>query len=578
MCGIFVVYHKNSILEGDQIINNSTVNLHIYDYFRLLVANARLMNHRGTKDKFIITNNKILFYHNRLSINDLSTDATQPLINNLIKIVVNGEIYNYLELYQEVRLKLPSYEFISNSDSEIIIPLYLLYGSSFIKKLKGMFSFVLYDMDKHIILAARDPFGITSLYFAINKNRIIFSSELKSLVKLSKNINVFPPGQLFINNTFFSFYKPEWLINVQNNPVKLPDNDLNYNQLKQNLIKSVESHIKLSDQPIGFLLSGGLDSSLVVSIAHYLKEKCYINNEIKTFTIGLEGGNDIKYAEEVANILQTNHTTYNFTFNEVIEELSNIIYFIETYDITTVRASICNYLLIKKIKQDTDIKVLLSGEGSDELFGGYLYFHKCPSDEEMQLELTDKLLQLHRYDCLRSHKSGLANTIEVRVPFLDIDFVNYVMNISPKYKLINSKQPIEKYILRKAFDNNEFLPDSILYRQKEQFSDGISNSENNLIDQLKNYAEEQITDSEFINRETLYPINTPISKEHMLYRKIFEEKFNNDPNTIKTVDHNYASIACSTKRGLSWLNLNNNSELNDPSGRSVLDVYNSKKY
>jgi asparagine synthase (glutamine-hydrolysing) len=577
MCGIFVAYHKNSILEGDQIINNSIVNLHISDYFRLLVANAQLMNHRGTKDKHTITNNKILFYHNRLSINDLSLYATQPLLNNLIQIVVNGEIYNYLELYQEVKLKLPSYEFISNSDSEIIIPLYLLYGTSFIKKLKGMFSFVLYDMNQHIILAARDPFGITSLYYAIDKNRILFSSELKSLVKLSKNIKVFPPGQLFINNTFFSFYKPEWLMNVQNTPVKLPDDNLNYHLLKKNLIKSVESHIKLSDQPIGFLLSGGLDSSLVVSIAHYLKKKCYINNEIKTFTIGLEGGNDIKYAEEVANILQTNHTTYNFTFNEVIQELSNIIYFIETYDITTVRASICNYLLINKIKKDTDIKVLISGEGSDELFGGYLYFHKCPSDEEMQLELTDKLLQLHKYDCLRSHKSGLANTIEVRVPFLDIDFVNYVMNIPPKYKLINSQQPIEKYILRKAFDNNEFLPDSVLYRQKEQFSDGISNSENNLIDKLKNYAEEQISDAEFINRETLYPINTPISKEHMLYRKIFEEKFNNDPNTIETVDHNSASIACSTKRGLSWLNLNNNSELNDPSGRSVLDVYNSKK-
>ena len=577
MCGIFVAYHKNSILEGDQIINNSIVNLHISDYFKLLVVNAQLMNHRGTKDKHTITNNKILFYHNRLSINDLSLYATQPLLNNLIQIVVNGEIYNYLELYQEVKLKLPSYEFISNSDSEIIIPLYLLYGTLFIKKLKGMFSFVLYDMNQHIILAARDPFGITSLYYAIDKNRILFSSELKSLVKLSKNIKVFPPGQLFINNTFFNFYKPEWLMNVQNNPVKLPDNNLNYHLLKKNLIKSVESHIKLSDQPIGFLLSGGLDSSLVVSIAHYLKKKCYINNEIKTFTIGLEGGNDIKYAEEVANILQTNHTTYNFTFNEVIQELSNIIYFIETYDITTVRASICNYLLINKIKKDTDIKVLISGEGSDELFGGYLYFHKCPSDEEMQLELTDKLLQLHKYDCLRSHKSGLANTIEVRVPFLDIDFVNYVMNIPPKYKLINSQQPIEKYILRKAFDNNEFLPDSILYRQKEQFSDGISNSENNLIDKLKNYAEEQISDAEFINRKTLYRINTPISKEHMLYRKIFEEKFNNDPNTIETVDHNSASIACSTKRGLSWLNLNNNSELNDPSGRSVLDVYNSKK-
>ena len=576
MCGIFVVYHKNEYHTKEQIINNSVINLNINDYFKLLIANARLMKHRGTKDKYTIINNKILFYHNRLSINDLSLNATQPLLNNLIKIVVNGEIYNYQELYQEVKLYLPSYTFLSNSDSEILIPLYLLYGSAFIKKLKGMFSFILYDLDKNILLAARDPFGITSLYYAIDQDRIIFSSELKSLVKLSKNIFVFPPGKLFINNTFFSYYKPEWLINVQNNPVKLPKNDLNYDILKNKLINSVHSHIKLSDQPIGFLLSGGLDSSLVVAISNFLKEKKYINNIIKTFTIGLEGGNDIKYANEVADLLKTDHTTYNFTFNEVIHELSNIIYYIETYDITTVRASICNYLLIKKIKGDTDIKVLLSGEGSDELFGGYLYFHKCPSDIEMQLELTDKLLQLHKYDCLRSHKSGMANTIEIRVPFLDIDFVDYVMNIPPKYKLINSDQPIEKYILRKAFDNNEFLPDNILYRQKEQFSDGISNSENNLIDKLKQYAEEQISDSEFINREILYPANTPISKEHMLYRKLFEERFNNDINTIFTVDHNSESVACSTKRGLSWLKLNNNSSLNDPSGRSVLDIYNSK--
>jgi len=576
MCGIFVAYHKNGCHGGEQIINNSVINLDTHDYFRLLIANARLMNHRGTKDKYTITNNKILFYHNRLSINDLSLNGSQPLLNNLIKIVVNGEIYNYPELYQEVRLRLPSYNFLSNSDSEILIPLYLLYGSAFVKKLKGMFSFILYDLDKKLLLAARDPFGITSLYYAIDNDRIIFSSELKSIVKLSKNVFVFPPGQLFINNTFFSFYKPDWLINVQNNPVKLPDNKLNYDILKNKLINSVHSHIKLSDQPIGFLLSGGLDSSLVVAIANFLKEKHYINNNIKTFTIGLEGGNDIKYAEEVAKLLKTEHTTYNFTFDEVIQELSNIIYYIETYDITTVRASICNYLLINKIKKDTDIKVLLSGEGSDELFGGYLYFHKCPSDIEMQLELTDKLLQLHKYDCLRSHKSGMANTIEIRVPFLDTDFVDYVMNIPPKYKLINSEQPIEKYILRKAFDNNEFLPDSILYRQKEQFSDGISNSENNLIDQLKQYAEEQISDSEFINRETLYPVNTPISKEHMLYRKLFEERFNSDIYTITTVDHNSESVACSTKRGLSWLKLNNNSTLNDPSGRSVLGIYNSK--
>ena len=577
MCGIYVVFHKSGF-RNDQFINNKTETLNFpsQQYIDILIDNAKLMNHRGTADNYKIINNKALFYHNRLSINDLSKHGSQPLLNKLIAIVVNGEIYNYKELYKEVCELLPSYRFKSTSDSEILIPLYLLYGTAFIRKIKGMFSFILYDMTKNILLVARDPFGITSLYYAIDNDRLMFSSELKSLTKLSKNIKNFPPGQLFINKTFFTYYKPEWLINTQNNPIKLPNNKLNYNELKEKFIESVYSHITLTDQPIGFLLSGGLDSSLVVSIANFLKKNNKINNEIKTFTIGLTGGNDIKYAEEVANLLQTNHTTYNFTFNDVKNELSNIIYYIETYDITTVRASICNYLLINKIKNDTDIKVLLSGEGSDELFGGYLYFHKCPSDEEMQLELMDKLLQLHKFDCLRSHKSGMANTIEVRVPFLDIDFVDYVMNIPPKYKLINSNQPIEKYILRKAFDNNnEFLPNNILYRQKEQFSDGISNSENNLIDELKKYADEQITDSEFINRETLYPINTPISKEHMLYRKLFEEQFNNDLNTISTVDHNAESIACSTKRGLSWLNLNNESNLNDPSGRSVIDVYNS---
>ncbi len=578
MCGIFVVFHKTGFYQ-DQYTNEKNIseinNFKLQVYIDILINNAKLMKHRGFEDNHKIINNKLLFYHNRLSINDLSKNGDQPLFNNLIAIAVNGEFYNYIELYNEVKELLPSYKFKSKSDSEIIIPLYLLYGSAFINKLKGMFSFVLYDMTKNIFLACRDPFGITSLYYAIDNNRLIFSSELKSLIHLSQNVKPFPPGYLFINNTFFNYYKPEWLINTQNNPIKLPIGDINYKELQKKLIDSVYSHITLTDQPIGFLLSGGLDSSLIVSIANFLKIKNIIKNEIFTFTIGLEGGSDIKYAEEVAKELKTNHTTYNFNFNDVINELSNIIYYIETYDITTVRASICNYLLIKKIRENTNIKVLLSGEGSDELFGGYLYFHKCPSDSEMQLELTDKLVQLHKYDCLRSHKSGMANTIEVRVPFLDIDFVNYVMNIPPKYKLINENQPIEKYILRKAFDSldNVFLPNSVLYRQKEQFSDGISNSENNLIDQLKEYANNFISDDEFEKRNEIYTTNTPISKEHMMYRKIFEDRFNNNTKTILTVDHNAESIACSTKRGLEWLKISDKSQLNDPSGRSIVDVY-----
>lgn len=578
MCGIFVAFHKLGFYKN-QYNNIGDINLSANEYINLLVENSRLMKYRGEEDNYKIINNKLLFYHNRLSINDLSKFGTQPLLNKLIAIVVNGEFYNYLELYKEVKELLPSYKFKSKSDSEIIIPLYILYGTAFINKLKGMYSFVLYDMTKNIFLAVRDPFGITSLYYAIDNERLLFSSELKSLINLSNNIKIFPPGSVFINNTFYNYYNPEWLINTRSNPIKLSESILDYKELQDNFIKSVYSHITLTDQPIGFLLSGGLDSSLIVSIANYLKRKGKINNDIYTFTIGLNGGSDIKYAEEVAKFLNTKHTTYNFTFDEVIAELSDIIYYIETYDITTVRASICNYLLIKKIKENTDIKVLLSGEGSDELFGGYLYFHKCPSDSEMQLELTDKLIQLHKYDCLRSHKSGMANTIEVRVPFLDIDFVNYVMNIQPKYKLINESQPIEKYILRTAFDmstsNIEFLPKLVLYRQKEQFSDGISNLENNLIDKLKLYADKLITDDEFNNRLEMYPINTPISKEHMLYRKIFEERFNNHSNVITTVEHNSKSVACSTERGLQWLNLSNNSELNDPSGRSVIDIYNS---
>lgn len=572
MCGIFAVYHKIKF-NNKYLSEESTSN----KYVDILLLNARLMKHRGNQDNYKIINNQLLMYHNRLAINDLSRNGQQPILNDFISIIVNGEIYNYPELYDLVKKELPNYKFKSKSDSEIIIPLYILYGTTFIQKIRGMFSFILYDIKKNIFLAARDPFGITSLYYALDNNRIIISSELKSLLKLSANVKIFEPGKLFINDMFFTYYNPNWLSNTIETPIKLCNNICNYTELKDNLIKSLYSHIKLTDQPLGFLLSGGLDSSLMVAIATYLKKNNLINNEIKTFTIGLEGGNDIQYAEEVAKELKTNHTTYNFTFDEVLENLEKIIYYIETYDITTVRASICNYLLINKIKKDTDIKVLISGEGSDELFGGYLYFHKCPSEEEMQLELVDKLTNLHKYDCLRSHKSGMGNTIEVRVPFLDTDFVNYVMELNPKYKMINTEKPIEKYILRKAFDNNEFLPNNILYRQKEQFSDGISNSENNLIDQLKQHAENEISNDMFERRDILFPINTPISKEHMLYRILFEKVLNNKHTTLLTVDHNAESIACSTKRGLSWLNLKKTSELNDPSGRSIIDIYSNNE-
>lgn len=553
MCAIFAVFNKNGFQKND-------INKYI--------TNAQLMEHRGNKDSYRIINNKfcsILLFHNRLAINDLSISGSQPMIKNNIIIIVNGEIYNYKELHEIVKNDLPSYNFKSSSDSEILIPLYILYGNSFISKLRGMFSFILYDINKNILIVVRDHIGITSLYNAIEDDgTIMFSSEMKSLVDLSKNIKIFEPGNVYINGEFFNHYKVQW---KEANFV--PTGELNYEEIKQKLIDSVLKHT-MSDQPIGILLSGGLDSGLIASIMCYLKKNNLINNPIKTFTIGLENAFDILAAEEVAKFLGSEHKSYNFEIGDAIDVLEDVIYHIETYDITTIRASIPLYLLVMQIKEDTDIKVILSGEVADEIFAGYLYFHKAPNKKEMQAELVDKVNALHKYDLLRAHKAVLASTLELRVPFADRDFIDYIMNIDPKYKMINkdSEQNIEKFILRKAFDNGEFLPHDILWRVKEQFSDGISSEKENLIDSLKSYAEKEISDAEFANKETLFPINTPLAKEAFLYRKIFEKFYPSDC-CIKTVDNNIKSVSCSTSRGLSWLNMDENNISNDPSGRSM---------
>ena len=398
----------------------------------------------------------------------------------------------------------------------------------------------------------------------------MFSSEMKALINLhtNNNIHIFEPGNVFINNEFYNSYLIKW-----KEIDYIPNNKYNKEELEMRLTKSVLSHT-LSDVPIGILLSGGLDSSLIASIMCKLQKEKKINNLIRTYTIGFENATDIIAAEKVADYLGSDHTSYIFTKEDGIDAIRDIIYYLETYDITTIRASIPMYLLTREIKNDSDIKVLLSGEGSDELFGGYLYFHKAPNKEEFQKELIDKMSKLHKYDCLRAHKSCMANTIEIRVPFLDKDFIDYVMNIDPEYKMIKKENKnIEKYILREAFDNN-YLPEEILWRQKDQFSDAVSSKEENWIDSLKNYAESLVSDKEFKNRKKKFPLNTPISKEHYLYRKIFEE-FYPHKACIQTVEHNSKSIACSTQRGLKWMNLKENSNLNDASGRSIIDIYNN---
>jgi asparagine synthase (glutamine-hydrolysing) len=554
MCGIFCVFNR----KGFGLNSQETLNKYI--------ENGKLLVHRGEEHKYKIINQKLFFFHNRLSINDLSEKGSQPMTNKQIMIIVNGEIYNYKKLHSIIKKELPTYNFRSTSDSEILIPMYLLYGSAFIRHLRGMFSFVLYDMKKNIVLAARDHIGITSLYYAEDKENdtIMFASEMKCLTDLSDNVKNFEPGYMFINRSFFNYYNPPW-----NNTEIIPTGEVNYEEIKQKLIDSVLKHC-MSDQPIGILLSGGLDSSLIASIMSYLKKNKLINNPIKTFTIGLEDAVDIIAAEKVADFLESEHSTYNFGVEDAIDVLENVIYHLETYDITTIRASIPLYLLSMQIREDTDIKVLLSGEVADELFGGYLYFHKAPNQEEMHLELVDKVNALHKYDLLRAHKSTLANTVELRVPFADQDYIDYIMNIDPKYKMIDKENEnnIEKYILRKAFDNGKFLPDEILWRKKEQFSDGISSETENLIDELKKHAEKEITDMEFDERASLFSINTPLTKEGFLYRQIFEKFYKKDC-CIKTVDENTKSIACSTARAMQWLGIDENHVQNDASGRSM---------
>jgi asparagine synthase (glutamine-hydrolysing) len=400
------------------------------------------------------------------------------------------------------------------------------------------------------------------------------------LTGLCSNISNIDAGSLLIKNIdkeeeIFSYTKLDsWRVETDiSKLVKFDESVLT--EIRNKLIESVKSHLD-SDVPVGVLLSGGLDSSLVASIVSKLVKDGHIkNNEkaIKTFTIGVENSSDILAADTVATFLKSNHSAYNFEATDAITVLEEVIYAIETYDITTIRASIPLYLLTSWIKEDTDIKVILSGEVSDEIFAGYSYFKHAPSAEELFLETKDKVNMLQRYDCLRAHKATIANTIEIRIPFGDKIVVDYVMNLNPECKMYGfgldgeiGEKKIEKYILRKAFDG--WLPDEILWRKKEQFSDGVSSDKENVINVLKQHAENEISDKEFAERNNIYPINTPSTKEGLLYYKIFNKLFKHD-SCLKTVDHNTKSVACSTERGLKWLNIDENNKMNDPSGHSV---------
>lgn len=566
MCGIFAVLSLSSFTLGSNVINK----------FR---ENAKIMDKRGDSDKQLIIDNKVYMFHRRLAIMDTSSKGDQPFFSNGVFCIINGEIYNHKELKDNL-INTEGVKFKGHSDCEVLIPLYLKYGSQFIIHLRGMFSFVLYDSRKKLLLAGRDHLGMTSMYMGKDNDNIYFSSDMKALVGLCSNISNIEAGSLLIKNInkdeeIFNYTKfDKWKVETDiNKLIKFDESVLT--EIRNKLIESVKSHLD-SDVPVGVLLSGGLDSSLVAAIVNKIYKDKINNgssNSIRTFTIGVENSSDILAADKVATFLKSDHSAYNFEAEDAITVLEDVIYAIETYDITTIRASIPLYLLTTWIKEDTDIKVILSGEVSDEIFAGYSYFKHAPDANELFLETKDKVCMLQKYDCLRAHKATISNTIEIRIPFGDKVVVDYVMNLDPSCKMYGfgmdneiEKKKIEKYILRKAFEG--WLPDEILWRKKEQFSDGVSSEKENVINVLKAYAEKEISDKEFAERNINHPINTPNTKEGLLYYKIFHRFFKHD-SCLKTVDHNTKSIACSTERALKWLNIDENHKMNDPSGTVV---------
>ena len=526
---------------------------------------VKKVRHRGPDWSGIYSSKNAVMAHERLAIVD-PTSGKQPILSddNTKAIAVNGEIYNHLELRDNFA---KDYKFRTDSDCEIILALYKKNKYDFLNQLNGIFAFALYDSDNDTYFIARDHMGIIPLYIGWDKKGTLYvASELKSLEGVCSKIELFPPGHYLESNKedYVKWYNPEW---VKFNNVS--DAKTSISELHDSLSSAVKRQL-MSDVPYGVLLSGGLDSSITSALAKRFSSKRIESGDtqdawwpqLHSFSVGLEGSPDLKAAKVVSDHIGTIHHEIIFTIQEGVDALRDVIYHLETYDITTVRASTPMYLMARAIKS-LGIKMVLSGEGADELFGGYLYFHKAPSAEEFHNETVRKLNKLHQYDCLRANKALAAWGIEGRVPFLDKEFIEVAMNMNPKDKMIN-KDRIEKWVIRKAFE--EYLPDEVLWRQKEQFSDGVGYS---WIDSLKDLVAKEITDEQMGSASKKYPINPPQNKEEYYYRRIFEEHFPSDA-AAKSVP-SVPSVACSSPEALKWDESFQNQ--NDPSGRAISNVH-----
>jgi asparagine synthase (glutamine-hydrolysing) len=525
---------------------------------------AKSIRHRGPDWSGIYSNDKAILAHERLAIVDPAS-GKQPLLSDDQKIVLaaNGEIYNHREL----RKQFPNYEFQTESDCEVILALYQAKGVDFLDDMNGIFGFAIYDVEKDEYFIARDHMGIIPLYIGWDKQGTFYvASELKALEGVCTKIELFPPGHYLssVDGKFVQWYKRDW---EEYEVVK--DNQTEIGEVRQALEDAVHRQL-MSDVPYGVLLSGGLDSSITSAIAKkYAQRRIEADDkteawwpQLHSFSVGLEGSPDLAAARKVADHIGTVHHEIKFTIQEGLDAIKDVIYQLETYDITTIRASTPMYLMARVIKS-MGIKMVLSGEGADELFGGYLYFHKAPNAKEFHEETVRKLNKLHMYDCLRANKSLAAWGIEGRVPFLDKEFMDVAMRINPRDKMINGER-MEKWVIRKAFE--DMLPKSVAWRQKEQFSDGVGYS---WIDTLKEVVDKEVTDEQLENAHFRFPIQTPQNKEEYYYRTIFESHFPSDAAALSVPQE--PSVACSTQIALEWDEAFKN--MNDPSGRAVSKVH-----
>lgn len=550
MCGIVAIFN----------IRQQTAELR-----QKALQMSRKIRHRGPDWSGIYCGGSAILAHERLAIVDPES-GRQPLMSpdGKVALAVNGEIYNHRDIRRRYAGR---YAFMTGSDCEVILALWRDKGPALVDELSGIFAFALYDEQTDEFLIARDPIGVIPLYMGTDDDGTVYvASELKALEGFCKQYEAFPPGHYYYSRDGHAkqYYKRDWA-----NYDAVKDNGADTEELRQALEQAVRRQL-MSDVPYGVLLSGGLDSSVISAVARKFSATRVESGgrdeawwpRLHSFAVGLRGAPDLAKARLVADHIGTVHHEINYTLQEGIDALSDVIYFTETYDVTTVRASTPMYLLARFIRS-MGIKMVLSGEGADEVFGGYLYFHKAPTPRAFHEETVRKLSRLHQYDCLRANKSLAAWGVEGRVPFLDKEFLDVAMRLNPKAKMCPGRQ-IEKRVLREAFA--DLLPDEVAWRQKEQFSDGVGYS---WIDTLRGMAETAVTDSQMSRAAERFAVNPPRSKEEYMYREMFESHFPSRSAAL-TVPSS-PSVACSTPEALAWDAAF--AGLNEPSGRAVSGVH-----